>query len=850
MFRLPVAEINAFVKNKPKAAFRLQFGDDLNLDLQIEPSILSSSNYRRTIITPEGKRSETRKPDFLYKGISLNKNGGAVRIAIKENFIYGVVLIDNREFVLEPLSPYEGKSQNEYLLYTSDQVIADTTLKCRTDEKSFIPEFPNTVSKKEKQQQDDVRSSASKSIQILQVTDYQMLETYNFNIDSLETFLFANLNISEAVFNSFNFDPLIESDQGDDRIKFEVVETVISTCPSCDVLSKTGKWLYNSARPWIQSNYFGKRPLVCQFWSPRRIFTANLEALGITHPLSAAADCSLRSFNFLKYYTSDPIGLRYLTVHELGHSLGAGHDNEAIPAMKTYFMTSYPVLTATRFSTAADFETFPGYQHLSERSSNSSIRRSMLIKDSCFSSISDTSSYACKLSSPPQAEYFSIPDSVKISWRGNGNYIVKLLQRENQVFNTRDSFFTASSSVIFKDLVACKNYKVGVRQICENDSSSWSEAIIFSNTQLTIEGKKIINKNADKHDLQLKISHNHNKAGKFHVFIDHKPTEFSFSHSPQTIVVKNLFSDGANHRIDIRQFLDEGYCNNIYSYKAPYYRDNSKLLLLNDFNETCTQGNWESIILRPDISGNPQISEVAEKNNDFYFEMGNFDSSCYWRYNSMNFPDHKTIAFTSPPFDATGHYDINLSFDYQYWANPRSMVVDSAFVAAQVFDGNDWATLFKKNRSDVKGPARFFEGVFIWDTISNRIFLHLDSLKSSRMQVRFIAELGTNDSIPQNQMFLALDNIRVDGYSLKELNDPLVFKSFPNPVREELFFEFSKPVLHLLDFRIMDMSGRVVRSGKIANSRILVTGIPQGLYILQVYDSGQLIGKAVKFLKY
>ncbi len=334
------------------------------------------------------------------------------------------------------------------------------------------------------------------------------------------------------------------------------------------------------------------------------------------------------------------------------------------------------------------------------------------------------------------------------------------------------------------------------------------------------------------------------------MFIDHSPMEFTFSNSPQTIVVKNLFSDGANHRIDIGQFLNEAYCNNTYSYKAPYYRDNSQLLLLNDFNENCSLGNWENKILRPDTAGSSTIFEVFEKNNDLNFEMGNFDSTCYWRYNSLNFPSHKIVAFTSPPFDATEHYDINLSFDYQYWANPRSRVVDSAYMAVQFFNGNNWTTLFKKNRSDMKGPTRFFDGILIWDTLPHRLFLNLDSLKSQRMQIRFIAELGTNDSIPQNQMFLALDNIRVDGYSVKEQNSPLVFKSFPNPVREELFFEFNKPLLHLPDFRIMDMSGRVVRSGKITGNRISVIGMPQGIYILQVYDSGKLAGKSVKILKY
>ncbi len=117
------------------------------------------------------------------------------------------------------------------------------------------------------------------------------------------------------------------------------------------------------------------------------------------------------------------------------------------------------------------------------------------------------------------------------------------------------------------------------------------------------------------------------------------------------------------------------------------------------------------------------------------------------------------------------------------------------------------------------------------------------------MRIRFTAELGTNDSIRGNFMFLALDNIRVDGYSLRELNYPLTFKAFPNPVQEEISLEFSKPVLTSLDFRIVDMSGRVVKHGKITNNKISTTELQNSIYLLQAFDSGKLVGKTVKFFK-
>lgn len=230
--------------------------------------------------------------------------------------------------------------------------------------------------------------------------------------------------------------------------------------------------------------------------------------------------------------------------------------------------------------------------------------------------------------------------------------------------------------------------------------------------------------------------------------------------------------------------------------------------------------------------------------------MGNFDSTCYWRYNSWGYSDRKSIAFTSPYFDASQYYDVKLSFDYQYWVNPASLVIDSAYVSAEVFDGDRWHPVFKKNRSDIFGPKRIYDGIQVWDTLPPRLFANLDSFKSQVMQIKFIAELGTNDSISGNPMFLALDNIRVDGYSLQELNEPLVYKAFPNPVQNEIFLNFSRPILTLPDFRIIDMSGKVVNRGKIRNDKISTNGLQCGIYILQVFDAGKLIGKPFKFYKH
>ncbi|PVD52346.1 hypothetical protein DC498_09510 [Terrimonas sp.] len=46
------------------------------------------------------------------------------------------------------------------------------------------------------------------------------------------------------------------------------------------------------------------------------------------------------------------------------------------------------------------------------------------------------------------------------------------------------------------------------------------------------------------------------------------------------------------------------------------------------------------------------------------------------------------------------------------------------------------------------------------------------------------------------------------------------------------------------------MSGKVVNRGKIRNDKISTNGLQSGIYILQFFDAGKLIGKPFKFYKH
>ncbi len=158
-----------------------------------------------------------------------------------------------------------------------------------------------------------------------------------------------------------NFGADNTTDVSKDRIQLEVVESVISTCPTCDVLSdyKSGYTLTSEAQSWLKQNYSEVPYFIGQFWSPRRLYNDIFEAVGLSNSFSNDNNCGIRSINMLRYLPGAATDHRFIAAHEIGHSFGAAHDDAIVPQVKSFIMNSYVVTTATRFSRLEDFRPYP-----------------------------------------------------------------------------------------------------------------------------------------------------------------------------------------------------------------------------------------------------------------------------------------------------------------------------------------------------------------------------------------------------------------------------------------------------------------------------------------------------------
>ena len=843
--QFPVSQLADFVKGKTKTEFLLNLGTDLVWDLALEPSGLVAKDYKLTLQTENGLQTIYSKPDYLYKGKILGGKIGNVRLAIKKGFIYGSINVNDREWMIEPASRYNRhSSKDEYLIYETKDVIARNPLPCGVSDEANNINLPVNANR------DPIQArpfAECKRIRVLQVTDFQMLEKFQLNIDSLQTFLLANMNATEGVYTGLNFDPDDSTDVGKDKIRFEIFETVISTCQSCDVLSKgnNSTELNGVARKWLQNNYSTAGYFISQFWSPRRLYSGSLSIVGEANGVPSADNCKRLPFQLLSYYTDNAVALRFMTAHETGHNLGASHDNEFVRSMTQFFMNSYTVLSATRFSTLRDYNGFklPGTNEL--YSSQLVFRNFSFNYSDCIDSCSGLA-IRCDTVRNVSTQYYNSPDSIKLSWEGSGIFFIKVKEKQAENLVTKDSFVTNGNTTVIKQLLPCVNYFATIQKICTDADTSAGVTVSFSSTDINVQDYQVINERSDRYDLQLKIAHSHNSSGQFYVFVDHKSQNFNFEKSPQTIKINDLFADGARHRLDIRQLINGSSCNKTFFYNAPYYRKNSIVLLKNDFNDSCKLAGWKDSVMeaKGPLTGKPFNVGLENKGN-LFFDTGSFDSTCFAYYNNIPL---KKLALTSPKADVSRYNNIMLSFDYQYWINYRSIAIANAFFGVEIFDGAQWKNLLRQNLGLAYNDQKLNKP--IWDTLPQRRFLELDSFKNNQLQIRFVLDKGidTTDGF-SNWLFLALDNIRVDAFNNPWNEEELNYVIYPNPSEREIFVVFDRTTPNDLNYRITDISGRLVRKDKIINSRVQVYYLPKGVYLFQLYKGSEAIGKAKKLLK-
>jgi hypothetical protein len=834
--KLESIPLSRFLKAKSRSFFSLQLSDFLSWDIDLESSNLISTNYKLKVQTESGLQTISSHSDFLYKGkVRGSEKDEEVRLTIKEGFIYGSIQNQGKEYFIEPLSRFVASGKDEYVVYEAKDVLTTEPFSCGVQDRNAT--LQNEVEQQKGLREQTPQGSICKRVKFISVADYSIYQKFGSDIAALETALLSNLNLAEGAFTSLNLGPDAATDVGTDKLQFEMEEIVVSVCKECDIVSKTESApdLGLEMNTWLKKLYPNQGSTIIQLYTQRSLFDLAGTPIGGISFNTVLCDQPVRQI--LKYLSDDPAFLRMLVAHETGHLLGCRHDDEVKPDVKGFIMDSRSTAASTRLSTLADFG---GVSYSSKKTIHDFVNFR-----NCIADCDDTS---CENVKDLSITYHNSSDSITLKWNGTGNFIVKFKEYDSANYFPSNVQEIAGDSITIRNLKSCTIYETEVRKKCNDTKFGPISSIVFNTSSLFISGKPI-NNHGDSYELQIDYRCKNCSLENYIIKVDKK--NFPVERSGQNqFTIKNLFADGARHQIDVSKDSVSAACVNTAFYDAPYYRSKSIKVLNADLNNCTLPDGWKDSLLAKSVVSAPDAHWLIGEKNPFSLSTlrGNFDSTCmiyYNRYNYFGAMYSGAVSLTSPQVDLSKYKDIKLHFDFNFLSGLASLNGAHPSFSVDIFNRNEWMNIFKREADSlpVNGIRRN-----IWDSLPSRVFIDLNKYTIENTKLRFVADDGSLGPNESGYLFVALDNIQIDGYLKDSVRDNNIVV-YPNPTNGELFIRFEQQPSTNINYRIIDVSGRLVMQGLLNNYRIDLNRLSAGMYFLRLYFTNNPSSFNVKVIK-
>ena len=747
LVEIKLSEIKNLKSRSGQLTINLSIDEKKTWDLELEDSQILSSNADLRLLA-DG--SELKIPALAlntYHGHVDGYPNSVTAVTLSDDYLSVYVALSNESYILEPLRLYELDARaDQFIFYNLKDIDPSNVYHCKKTE--LLSEI------NEKSASTRSQDIACFDLELAIAVDHLMYAAEGSNVGNVLNSLASIYNLVSLDFdNEFNH-----------QLNVRIKEVVIATCASCDPWSKTSNvgHALDAIRSWGENGGFNETYDIGIYWTTK-VYDDNFAGLAYQDQI-----CGVQRYIAVRKYTPNNQALRIMMSHEMGHSLGCGHNYEigsacnSNPGRGPRIMD--PVVDAasvgwTNGSQSCDMNSIAVV--------NAKIGSANCLQACAF--ISCSSITDLNVNSVTQ-------NGISASWSGTAsNYLVRVKKEGDS--NYLYSANTSSNSVnVNVNLDYCEQYHVSVKALCggANNPAAITEIVeISGGTNMDILYVEPKNCDNGTYDLEVIVAYENTVPGGFRVVANGSMQIFSYSSSPQTVTLIGII--GANNS----NALLEAYgtsksdlaCRGTTRYTEP--NSNCDIVICENFNSCQLPYQWTAT-----SSNSTVFSENFEwKFNDGARTILNYgaannastnltiDGTCAAYFDDdifMNNTYTGNITLESRSYDLSNLSNVMLELDYNFHKfEEGKMTNNSSEFSIDIYNGSTWTNVMFDNNDN----CPWFN---VWaSNCTTNFVMDISSFSSNQFKVRLNYTDGNSGDWTG---MIMIDNFKVKGVQLPVLD--------------------------------------------------------------------------------
>ena len=759
VLKLESKDLKFLDSDKDQEFLQLKVNEKLNWNLVLHENGIVSPQTQIRVLNQYGEISTGQHAINTYHGNIEGEPNSEVALTISPDYFSAHIRSQQVNYIIEPKHLFDkSSSSDEFVLYKSTDLKIESKYNCKRSE--LLSEIYDQAESLDKS------NLACLDLDLAIAVDHMLFVAEGNSVQNSINFLASVYNLCGLDFdNEFN-----------DQVILRIKEVVVATCPTCDPWTTTtnvGDAL-DAIRGWGEAGGFNETYDIGIYWTSR-VYDDNFAGLAFQDQI-----CGEQRYIAVRKYTPNTQALRIMMSHEIGHSLGSGHNYEIGSACDG---------NTGRGPKIMDPIVDPASIGWTNGTQSCDLNSSAVINEKLSTAACIQSCATFNCGSPTNLVVNNVSTSgLSASWNGTaGSYRVRVkIDGANsyiydQVVN--NTSFTFNSTLQF-----CNVYQVSVRSICSgSDDPAAITALteIPGGTKLEILYVEPKNCNAGSYDIDVIVAFENTTPGGFIIEANGATQVFSYGSSPQTVTVLGLNTTNNSNAL-LRAFgtMNSGVsCASSTRYVEP--SSTCEISICETFNTCELPFGWNSSstnsmvfsenyewkfnddsrnILNYGANGNASQDKTINGSCAAYFDDDIFMNSTYTGI----------ITLESRAYDLTNMSDVYIDVDYNFHNFEDGKSPNSSEFSIDVFNGSSWINVMFDNND----ACSWFD---VWqNNCTTNFSLNVSNYINNQFRVRFIYTDGNTGGWTG---MIMLDDFKVSGVQLSVLDLSII--SFDGELRQD-----------------------------------------------------------------